>query len=123
MSFALRGLLLIGALFMAVYIFKEIRSSQMRIEDALFWILTALLFVLLGVFPGIAIHAAVLIGVQSPANLVFLVAIFLLLVKCFSLTKKVSMLEHKLQYFAQTYAIDKRSAEKESAAPGFTTGQ
>lgn len=111
MSLALRGLLLAGAMLMAAYILREIRKSQMRIEDALYWIFSAFLFVLLGACPGVAVWAAELIGVQSPANLVFLVTIFLLLVKAFSLSRKVSMLEHKLQHFAQTYAIDKKNAE------------
>jgi len=105
MSLALRVLLLIGAVWMAIYILRKIRKAQMQIDDALFWIITAFLFVLLGVFPGIAVFAAHVIGVQSPANLVFLVTIFLLLFKLFALTRKVSMLEHKIRHFAQTYAI------------------
>ena len=106
MSFALRVILLIGAIWMAAYILKKIRKAQMQIEDAIFWIFVAVLFVLLGIFPGIAIFAAGIVGVQSPANLVFLVTIFLLLFKLFALTRKVSVLEHRIKYFAQTYAID-----------------
>lgn len=105
MSLALRMLLLVGAVWMAIYILRKIRKAQMQIDDALFWIATAFLFVLLGVFPEIAIYAAVILGVQSPANLVFLVMIFLLLFKLFALTRKVSILEHKLRYFTQTYAL------------------
>ena len=105
MSLALRMLLLFGAVWMAGYILRKIRKAQMQIDDALFWILTAFVFVALGVFPGIAVWAAGVIGVQSPANLVFLVVIALLFFKLFALTRKVSVLEHKLRYFAQTYAI------------------
>lgn len=114
MSLALRALLLGGAVWMAAYILRKIRKAQMQIDDALFWILTAFLFVLLGIFPGIAIGAAQLLGIQSPANLVFLVAIFLLLFKTFSLTRKISVLEYKLKYFAQTYALD-QTQEKGTA--------
>ena len=113
MSMALRLLLLIGAVWMAVYILRKIRKAQMQIDDALFWIVTAFLFVILGVFPEIAIKAAHLLGVQSPANLVFLVVIFLLLFKLFALTRKVSVLEHKLRYFAQTYAIHELNRKDE----------
>lgn len=105
MSLALRFLLLGGAVWMAAYILKKIRKAQMQIDDALFWILNAMLFVLLGAFPEIASIASELLGVQSPANLVFLVVIFLLLFKTFSLTRKVSVLEYKLKNFAQIYAI------------------
>lgn len=113
MSLALRLLLLIGALWMAVYILRKIRKAQMQIDDALFWIVTAFMFVLLGIFPGIAIAASDLLGVQSPANLVFLVVIFLLLFKLFSLTRKVSVLEHKLRSFAQRYALDRHEKDDE----------
>lgn len=113
MSLALRMLLLVGAVWMATYILRKIRKAQMQIDDALFWIVTSILFVLLGVFPGIATFAALVLGVQSPANLVFLVVIFLLLFKLFALTRKVSVLEHKLRYFAQTYAIHELNRKDE----------
>ena len=105
MSLVLRGLLLAGAVWMAAYILRKIRKAQMQIDDALFWIITAFVFVLLGIFPEIAVKAAGIIGVQSPANLVFLIVIALLFFKLFALTRKVSVLEHKLRFFAQTYAI------------------
>jgi len=108
---ALRILLLVGAVWMAVYILRKIRKAQMLIDDALFWIIAAFLFVMLGMFPEIAMFAAEVLGVQSPANLVFLVTIFLLLFKLFALTRKVSMLEHKLRYFAQTYAIREKQED------------
>ena len=108
MSIALRLLLLVGAVWMASYILRKIRKAQMQIDDALFWIVTAFLFVVLGVFPGIATIAADLIGVQSPANLVFLFMIFLLMIKTFSLTRKISALEYKLKHLVQAYAIDKK---------------
>ena len=107
MSLAVRVLLLAGAVWMAAYILRKIRKAQMQIDDALFWIVTSFLFVLLGIFLGIAIMAAQLLGVQSPANLVFLVVIFLLLFKLFALTRKVSVLEHKLKELVQRYALDK----------------
>lgn len=108
MSLALRALLLVGAVWMAAYILRKIRKAQMQIDDALFWIVTSFLFVLLGIFPGIAIMTANLLGVQSPANLVFLVVIFLLLFKLFALTRKVSVLEHKLKELVQRYALDEK---------------
>ena len=108
MSFALRFLLLGGAVWMSAYILRKIRKAQMQIDDALFWILAAFMFVLLGAVPEIATYASEFLGVQSPANLVFLVVIFLLLFKSFSLTRKISMLEHKIKSFAQTYAIEQK---------------
>lgn len=109
MSIALRVILFAGAVWMAYYMLRKIRKAQMQIEDALFWIIVAFMFVLLGVFPGIAIFAAKILDIQSPANLVFLVVIFMLLLKVFALTKKVSVLEHKLKNLVQRYAIDEHN--------------
>ena len=109
MTYSFRLLLFLGAIWMAFYNLRKIRKAQMQIEDALFWILMAFLLVLLGVFPQVAIAAANILGVQSPANLVFLVIIFLLLFNTFLLTRKVSVLEHKLHCFVQTYAIHKNT--------------
>lgn len=106
MSFALRLLLFIGAAWMAFYMLQKIRKSQMQIEDALFWIVVAFMFVILGAIPEIAVFAASILDIQSPANLVFLVVIFLLLLKVFALTKKVSILEHKFKNLVQRYALD-----------------
>ena len=106
MSVALRVVLFLGAAGMACYMLRKIRKSQMQIEDALFWIIMAGILVVLGVFPGIAVFAAKILEIQSPANLVFLVVIFLLLLKVFALTKKVSILEHKFKNLVQRYAID-----------------
>lgn len=110
MSIALRVLLFIGAAWMAYYMLRKIRKAQMQIEDALFWIIVAFMFVLLGTFPSVAVFAASVLGIQSPANLVFLVTIFLLLLKVFALTKKVSILEHKFKNLVQRYAIDEHDS-------------
>ena len=58
MSWAMRVLLIIGSVFTAVYVIKKIRRSKMRTEDSVFWLLFSLILVLLGVFPGIAIHVS-----------------------------------------------------------------
>ena len=79
MSWAMQMLLIIGSVMTAYYVLKKIRRSRMRTEDSIFWLFFALILVLLGIFPGIAMKISQWIGVQSAANLVFLVIIFLLI--------------------------------------------
>ena len=111
MSPILRIILLLSPIATAVYALRHIRKSRMQIEDAIFWIFFAFTLVILGIFPGIAIWAAQLIGVQSPVNLIFLVVLFLLIYRVFSLTSKVSQLEARIKQFAQVYAIDKKEEQ------------
>ena len=47
MSWAMRVLLIIGSVITAFYVLKKIRRSRMRTEDSLFWLLFALILVML----------------------------------------------------------------------------
>lgn len=79
----------------------------MQIADSLYWIIFVAILVILSIFPQIANYACIWLGVISPVNFVFLAIIFLLLLKVFSLSVKISFLENKLQNLVQEYAIDK----------------
>ncbi len=105
MTLFFRILLLIVAVLTAVWILRKIRKCKVRQEDALFWICFAGILIVLGVFPEIAYWAAGALGIQSPANFIFLVIIFLLIEKMLSLSIQVSMLETKLGNMAAELAL------------------
>ena len=113
MSWAMRVLLIIGSVITAFYVLKKIRRSRMRTEDSLFWLFFALILVILGVFPGIAIGVYEWIGVQSPANLVFLVVIFLLIVRVFMMDQQLSKLRQQVTNTVQRVAIDELEEKKD----------
>lgn len=104
MSIMLRIVLLIVSILTMVYIISRIRKSKMKIETSLFWIFFSLLCVIFAAFPGIAGFFSGVIGINSPVN--FLFFIFLLLIKEFSMSIKISRLEHSLNELAQKTAID-----------------
>jgi len=106
MSITLRVVLLIVSLLTCAWIIQRIRKSQVKIEDSVFWILFSLLLVGMSLFPGLVTWGAALVGVQSASNFVFLAIIFVLLVKVFRMSVRISQLESKVQTFAQTYAVD-----------------
>ena len=113
MSTAVRVFLLIGAVSMFLYVFRGVRKARFRAAETFFWLLLTLVFVLLSVFPGIMDAVSGLLGVASPVNLVFLVTIFLLLVKVFAMDRKAAKTEHQLTQLVQKLAIDKLNGEKE----------
>lgn len=105
MSILLRLLLLLGAICTLVYFLKKIRKNNVEIDYSLFWIIFSGVLVLVAIFPGVITWAANLLGFISPANMVFLVIIFLLIIKLFSITLKLSRLEQKLKTLSQNIAI------------------
>ncbi len=105
MSLFFRVILIVASVLTLFYIVHKIRKSQLRIENALFWVVFAFVLVILGIFPQIAIGLSNLIGLQSPANLVFLLIIFILMVRLFQMTIEISRLEDKLRNLIQHEAI------------------
>jgi len=105
MSMTLRLILLMASLLTFGWIFRKIRKAQVVLKDAVFWIISALILVVMGAFPQVVNWASELAGVASPVNFVFLSIIFVLLVKVFLLSIRVSQLEYKLQSLTQHLAI------------------
>lgn len=113
MNMTLRVLLLIASLITAVWILRKIRKNRVKQEDALFWLCFAFLLALLGIFPELSFIMAEILGIQSPANFVFLAVIAILLEKMFSLSIQVSTLENKVEIMAAELAIRCKNMEDE----------
>ena len=112
MSNTLRVLLFAAALFTAYWIFHKIRKLKVKMEDAIFWVVFALILCVLGLFPQITYWMTGIIGIMSPANLIFLVIIFLLIEKVFTLSIIVSQLEEKVTVLSAEVALRSHSANK-----------
>ena len=87
MSVTLRVLLLVAALFTAGWILHKIRKLKVKIEDAIFWMI-------------------------SPANLIFLIIIFLLMEKVFTLSILVSQLEDKISVLSAEIALRSHATDE-----------
>ena len=107
MSLIFRILLIVVALITVISILRKIRHEKVQIEHSVFWIIFSVLLLVMAVFPHIPIWLSRKLGIASPANLVFLAIIFLLLVKLFHLTAEISSLEIKLKELAQQIALKK----------------
>ncbi len=105
MSVALRVLLLIGAVLMLWYVVKSIRKSRIQMRDALTWMVIAVIIAIFGVFPIVPMWLAGLIGIESTANMVFLIFIAILLLCIFTLSMRISILEDKITTMAGEIAI------------------
>ena len=105
MSIMLRLLLIVGALVALAFVGNRIHKSKILMGDAIYWVLLALLLIVLAVFPQIPIFFAGLIGVTSPANFVYLTIIALLMIKMFANSSEISMLKNRVNELAQENAL------------------
>ncbi len=121
MSITMRILLIAGSLLTAAYVLLRVRKSRMRTEDSVFWLVFSLVLVLMGLLPGLVTDLAARMGVMSAANLVFLIVIFLLIIKLFLMDQRISVLQRQGTEKAQTVAV--RGAQSADGTSGEKPGQ
>ena len=112
MSCAFRLVMIVGALFLMVFMLKRIRQAKVKIEYTVFWIIFSGILVLMGIFPQVFYWVSGLLGFQAPINMIYLVIIFVLIVKLFLTSVQISQLENKVDSLTQQVAID-RKVDKE----------
>lgn len=113
MSIMLRVLLIAMSVISLFYVIWRIRNSKMQIEYALFWIIMAFLMIIMSVFPQIIYWITGKMGMMSPANVVYLFIIAVLLIKTFMMTIELSSLENKFKDLTQQIAINEKQAADE----------
>ena len=106
MSVMLRILLIVFSVITSIVVIHKIRKAKLRIDDAVFWVCFSM-----AVFPSIVYRLAELTKTQSPANLLYLSIIFILIVKIFLMSLHISNIEEKLAALACDIAISKHDKD------------
>ena len=91
--------LVAGALLTLVYVLVKIRHNQLATADAVFWFLFALILIVL------AYGLASLLGIESPANLVFLAMLVVVIYRLLTLSVENARLKEKLVALTQAVAL------------------
>ena len=112
LPFYLRALLVIGAVAALFVVGKQVKKQKILVEDAVFWVVVAVVFVVIAIFPDIAINLAHALGFMSASNFVYLVIISLLLWKAFTNSAEISRLRTKVNELAQEIALFKLDSHK-----------
>lgn len=107
MSLVLRIGLIVVSILTLIFITRKVRNAQVRLEDSIFWFCVAGLLLILSIFPQIFYVISDFAGIISPANLVFLLFIFILLILGFNLSVHLSQTDTKLKELTQQLAIEK----------------
>lgn len=82
-------------------------------EDSIYWLLFATGIALIAIFPQIIYYVGSLFGIISPANLVFLIIIALLLFKVFTLSMQVSLMVEQIRVLTAELALRTVKENKE----------
>ncbi|MDR1214404.1 MAG: DUF2304 domain-containing protein [Propionibacteriaceae bacterium] len=90
---------------LVVSLIQLLRRRRIREKYVALWIVVAIGVIVLGAFPGLTSSLARLVGIQLPANLVFTVALFFLLIVCVQLSVAVSSLEERTRRLTEEIAL------------------
>ena len=112
MSATLKALLIVASVVTVGWILRKIRKNKVKMEDAIFWIFFAAILLVLAIFPEVSYELCRIFGIMSPSNLVFLVIIFLLAEKIFTLSIIVSQLEDKIGVLSAEIALRSKADAK-----------
>lgn len=115
MPFVQRIFLITGALSTLVYFIRKIRRSKIKINHSIFWMVFGLILLSLAAIPESFFWISYLLGFQSPANLLYVLVIFLMVIKLFTTTMRLSKLSEQVEALAQElaiYQLDRQDAEK-----------
>ena len=96
---------LVMAVITIAFLFNLVRSRRLREKYVALWMVVGLATIVLVLFPGLLASLARLVGVAVPSNLLFFLAILLLLGVCLQLSLEISLAEEKSRTLAEHVAI------------------
>ena len=103
-SLVFRIALIVCSILTTVFMIKKIRNSK----HAIFWLMFAFLLIVISLFPQLTIWGAKLLGIYSSTNFIFLVILFIVIIKLFMATIEISNLEYRIKELSQKIAIDEK---------------
>lgn len=113
MSIELRVVLLFAATFSIGWIITRIRKAKVRLEDTFFWMVMSVVLLVLGLFPKVSYWLSSILGVISPANLVFFIMICLLFEKLLTMSIMHSQMQDKYVTMAAEMALRCKELERQ----------
>lgn len=102
------------AVFIVVLVFAQVRNQKMKEKYAALWLVVSLVIIVLAIFPSLLGWSADITGVIAPVNLLFLLAIMMLIGVSLHLTLEVSKLSDEVRALAEEIAILKAQVEQKT---------
>lgn len=124
MSLLMGSIVVVAILF---FVFEMLRRQKLREKYAVLWIIIGIGTLLLSAFPSVLERASGLLGIQVPANLLFITTLVLLVGVCLHLSREQSQAEDEVRILCEEVALLKsdlaalRSRLDSPRAPGRDT--
>lgn len=116
MSIKLQITLIICIVLFFCAIIHLLRKDALRLKYSFLWILTGIVLLIVGIFPGVMNWITSVVGIYDVTNGLFAIALFFILCMLLSITSIVSKLTNKNKDLTQSNALlEKRVRELENA--------
>ncbi|WP_457950665.1 DUF2304 domain-containing protein [Pseudarthrobacter sp. alpha12b] len=87
------------------FVFEMLRRQKLREKYAVLWIVIGIGTLLLSAFPSLLQQASGLLGIQVPANLLFIMTLVLLVGVCLHLSREQSQAEDEVRILCEEVAL------------------
>jgi hypothetical protein len=101
----LQIILLVFSVLGLTMLIKMISQYKLELKYALLWVVISIMAIILSIFPAIINFVARVIGVESPVNALFLIAIICAFLILFSLTVAMSRTSTSFKNLVQEQAL------------------
>lgn len=118
MSNVLRIELIVLVLVFVMLVFNTVNKRKLWLQYSLIWLLISFGLLVVAFFPGILDWLAYFMQIEVTSNLVYLIAIFVLMVITFYLTKIVSKQSEQIKTLIQVCSIERYMSENEKTKRG-----
>lgn len=116
---------LVFAIVMVLAVLQMLRRGKLREKYTVLWLVVGGLTIVLGIFPQLLDWSASLVGVRVPSNLLFALAIVLLVGVGLHVSRELTILEDETRILAEEVSILRSGLEslqsKQRAAEAETT--
>ncbi|UUL77764.1 DUF2304 domain-containing protein [Pseudarthrobacter sp. Fe7] len=102
MSLLMGSIVVVAILF---FVFEMLRRQKLREKYAVLWIIIGIGTLLLAAFPALLEQASGLLGIQVPANLLFITTLVLLVGVCLHLSREQSQAEDEVRILCEEVAL------------------
>ncbi|HKU34668.1 DUF2304 domain-containing protein [Pseudarthrobacter sp. NPDC058119] len=102
MSLLMGSIVVVAILF---FVFEMLRRQKLREKYAVLWIVIGIGTLLLAAFPALLEQASGLLGIQVPANLLFITTLVLLVGVCLHLSREQSQAEDEVRILCEEVAL------------------
>ncbi len=109
---------LAACLLLVVFLVWLLRTRRLREKYAITWLVVGLGVCVFGAFPTAVEWMADLVGVETPSNLLFALALIVLLIVCIQLSTEITTLEEETRTLAEEVALLRYDVEQLAARMG-----